>query len=407
MTTERGWRGFIIPAYGPTILVSIGHGAMLPLVALSARELGASVAAAAFVVSLIGIGQLLGDLPAGALAARIGEQRALVLACLLEALALIGAWQARSLALLALCVTLVGTSSAIFNLARLAYLTEAIPLRLRARALSTLGGTFRFGLFVGPLIGAALVSRWDISAAYAFAAGMSLVAAVVTALLPDVTRDRRAAVVRDGQGHRSVLAVLGAHRRVLLTLGTGVMMISAARATRQSIIPLWADAQGLDAATISVIFGLSAALDMLLFYPGGVIMDRYGRVFVAVPAMIVLGAGFALLPLAQDVVGIAAVAGLMGLGNGISAGSVMTLGADAAPEADRAQFLSGWRLASDFGHAGGPLVITAVSAVAPLAVASVVMGLITWAGAGWLARWVPMYAVRAGSRVRRTRGSPP
>ena len=44
-------------------------------------------------------------------------------------------------------------------------------------------------------------------------------AAAVTALLPDVTRDRRAAVVRDGQGHRSVLAVLRVHRRVLLTLG--------------------------------------------------------------------------------------------------------------------------------------------------------------------------------------------
>lgn len=109
--------------------------------------------------------------------------------------------------------------------------------------------------------------------------------------------------------------------------------------------------------------------------------------------MIVLGTGFALLPLAHDVVGIAAVAGLMGLGNGISAGIVMTLGADAAPVAARAQFLSGWRLASDVGHASGPLVITAVSAVASLAVAAVVMGVITWAGAGWLARWVPAYAV--------------
>ena len=396
--TEQGWRGIVIPAYGPTVLVSIGHGAMLPLVALSARELGASVATAAFMVALIGIGQLIGDLPAGALAARIGEQRALVLACLLEAVALIGAWQARSLVLLALCMLLVGTSSAVFNLARLAYLTEAIPLPLRARALSTLGGTLRFGLFVGPFIGAALVSRWNIGAAYAFAAGMALVAAAVTALLPDVTRDRRAAVTRVGQRHRSVLAVLAAHRRVLLTLGTGVLMISAARATRQSIIPLWADAQGLDAATISVIFGLSAAVDMLLFYPGGAIMDRFGRVFVAVPAMIVLGAGFALLPLTHDAVSIAAVAGLMGLGNGISAGIVMTLGADAAPPADRAQFLSGWRLASDVGHAGGPLVITAVSAVAPLAAAAVAMGVITWAGAGWLIRWVP--------RTRRPAPSP-
>ena len=265
---------------------------------------------------------------------------------------------------------MVGTSSAVFNLARLAYLTEAIPLRLRARALSTLGGTFRFGLFVGPFIGAALVSRWDISAAYAFAAGMSLVAAVVTALLPDVTRDRRAAVVRDGQGHRSVLSVLAAHRRVLLTLGTGVMMISAARATRQSIIPLWADAQGLDAATISVIFGivgrsghaavLSGRRDHGPLRPGLRRRARHDRARgSASPCCRSRRTSWASRP----------VAGLMGLGNGISAGIVMTLGADAAPEADRAQFLSGWRLASDFGHAGGPLVITAVSAVAPLAVA--------------------------------------
>ena len=53
----------------------------------------------------------------------------------------------------------------------------------------------------------------------------------------------------------------------------------------------------------------------------------------------------------------------MGLGNGISAGVVMTLGADAAPPADRAQFIGGWRLCNDLGSAAGPLVIGAVSAV--------------------------------------------
>ena len=73
------WLRIAVPAYGPTVLVSIGQGAILPLVALSARDLGASVGLAAFVVALVGLGQLVGDLPAGALAARIGEQRALVL----------------------------------------------------------------------------------------------------------------------------------------------------------------------------------------------------------------------------------------------------------------------------------------------------------------------------------------
>jgi len=392
------WRSIALPAYGPTVLVSIGQGAILPLVALSARDLGASVTAAAFLVALAGLGQLLGDLPAGALAARIGEQRALVLACAVDALALAAAFAARSLVLLALAILVTGLASAVFSLARQAYLTEAIPVRMRARALSTLGGTFRIGLFIGPFIGAAIVSTWSIAAAYGFAALMSLAAAVLTLFLPDVTRQTRRAAAAEGLGHRSVWSVLSEHRRVLLTLGLGVLVISAARSTRQSIVPLWAESQGLDAATVSVIYGISAGVDMLLFYPGGAIMDRFGRVFVAVPSMLVLGLGFWLLPLTGSPVTIGLVGCLMGLGNGISAGIVMTLGADASPAANRSQFLGGWRLCADLGSAAGPLVISAVSLVAPLAVAAVTMGLLTWLGCGWLLRWVPVYA--AGPRRR-------
>ena len=177
-----------MPAYGPTLLVSIGHGAVLPLIALSARDLGASVGLAAFMVALAGIGQLIGDLPAGALAARIGEQRALVAACSLDAVAMVGAFLAQSLVLLGVAIFVTGLAAAVFSLARQAYLTEAIPFRWRARALSTLGGTLRIGLFIGPFVAAVIVSRWSIGAAYGFAAVMSLAAAVLTAFLPDVTQ---------------------------------------------------------------------------------------------------------------------------------------------------------------------------------------------------------------------------
>ena len=78
----------------------------------------------------------------------------------------------------------------------------------------------------------------------------------------------------------------------------------------------------------------------------------------------------------------------------ISAGVVMTLGADAAPAADRAQFIGGWRLCNDLGASAGPLVVSVISTVAPLAVAAWTMAVLTWAGAAWLVRWVPAYAVR-------------
>ena len=64
------------------------------------------------------------------------------------------------------------------------------------------------------------------------------------------------------------------------------------------------------------------------------------------------------------------------MGNGLGSGIVMTLGADAAPVLGRAQFLGGWRLCGDIGSTGGPLLVGVVAAVAPLATASVVLGVL-------------------------------
>ena len=386
------WRSIAVPAYGPTVLVSIGQGATLPLVALSARDLGASVGVAAFVVALIGVGQLVGDLPAGALAARIGEQKALVTACTVDALALTGAFLARSLGLLALAIFVTGLAGAVFSLARQAYLTETVPMRMRARALSTLGGTFRVGLFIGPFVGAALVAGRGVGTAYAFAAAMSLAAAPLTAFLPDVTRTQRTRA-RTGAAHASVLSVLREHRRTLLTLGTGVLVISAARATRQTIVPLWAASQGLSPSTVSLVYGVSAGVDMLLFYPGGAIMDRFGRVFVAVPSMLVLGLGFLLLPLTHATPGDrrrgrADGAGQRDLGRGgDDPRRRRGTGAGPGPVPRRLAALRrrGQRHRTARGERRQTRSPRSPPPRSPWA-------LLTWVGVGWLARCIPRHA---------------
>ncbi len=53
-----------MPAFGPSLLFGIGEGAILPIVPLTARDLGASVSMAALVVALISIGSLLNNIPA-------------------------------------------------------------------------------------------------------------------------------------------------------------------------------------------------------------------------------------------------------------------------------------------------------------------------------------------------------
>lgn len=386
--TVRSLRAIALPAYGPTALSSVGAGAVMPVIVLSARDLGAGVNVAAFMVALLGIGQLAGDLPAGALAARIGERAALILACALEAAGMAGCALAPSVGVLAGSVLVIGVAGAVFGLARQAYLTEAVPVAMRARALSTLGGVNRIGMFVGPFVGAVVVARWGISAAYVVGLVASVAALVLVLVVPDITAGHRAIRPRE---RRSVVSVLREHRATLLTLGVGALFIASARSCRTALVPLWAESIGLDAAHTSLVFGIAGAVDMLLFYPAGEVMDRFGRVWVAVPSMLVLGGGMALLPLTQSFLGLTAVAVVLGIGNGIGSGLVMTLGADASPADARAQFLGGWRLMSDSGNAAGPAVVSALTTVVPLAAAAVAMGAVAVAGAAWLRVWVPRF----------------
>jgi MFS family permease len=382
-------RAIAVPAFGPTVLAALGQGAVLPVVALRARELGASVGVAAFMVGLVGIGQLCAALPAGAVVSRIGETRALMAAAGVEAVAMVAGMLAPNLWVFALASFVVGTESAVFNLARQAYLTDAVPLAMRARALSTLVGVNRIGLFFGPFLGAGAVHLGGIAAAYAVAACGALAALLLLALGPDLTAHHEAAAVtRSGA---SVWSVLRDHRRTLLTLGPGVLAIAGSRACRTAVLPLWAQHIGISASQTALVFGIAGAVDMLLFYPAGIVMDRFGRTWVAVPTVVVIGAGMVLLTLTHEIVPLTAVAMLLGLGNGIGSGIVMTLGADASPAEARPQFLGGWRLFADLGSAAGPMAVSAVTLVAPLALAIAGVGVLSILGGGWLAYWVPRF----------------
>lgn len=191
-----------------------------------------------------------------------------------------------------------------------------------------------------------------------------------------------------------MLAVLRRHHRVLLSVGSVVVVIAVARSLRATVLPLWADHVGVTASQTSLVFAAAAALEIALFYPAGWLMDRHGRTLVAVTVVVLLGLGVTLLPLASTLPVFTAVALLMATGNGLGSGIVMTLGADTAPEEGRAQFLGGFRLAGDVGASGGPMLVTALSAVVPLATACVVTGALCLAGSLWV-----------GHRVRRLDGA--
>ncbi|UIN31925.1 MFS transporter [Microbacterium binotii] len=407
------WR-FAPMIYGPTILFALGEGAVIPLIPILAAERGADVAEAAFIASFLVVGQLCGNIPAGWSVARLGERLTMAIGGVLAIAGSVTMLLSPNTAVLAVAVFVIGFCAAAFGLARHSFMTTRVPIAFRARALSLLGGSFRFGTFVGPFIAAGLLFAVgdELSAVWFFI--VCLVATVLLVLLgpdPEKTAEApdRAPASEDDSGEPvtgsipvdervGVFRTMWQHRRVLSRLGVAAASLSAVRSARQVVLPLWGLSLGLDAPTIALVVGVSGAIDFALFYASGQVMDRFGRLWAALPAMILMGTGFLALSLTHDLnsanMWFAMFAAVLGVGNGLSSGILLTLGADVAPKSEPAAFLGSWRTLTDAGGAVAPLLLTALTALASLSVATGAMGVVGLLGAAAFIRWVPRFVPR-------------
>ena len=346
---------------------------------------------AALIVTLLGLGSLLTNIPASLITTRYGERWAIVGAGVWGALAMLICVGISNLFTFALGIFMIGMAAAVFGLARQSYLTEVVPIEYRARALSTLGGVMRIGFFVGPFMAAGAIHYSGLAGAYWIGIVSLLLAALVALRIPDLPQHPAHDARLDPADAASptIRSITLDYRRIFLTVGVGVLLVSAVRASRQVIIPLWADHIGLEASVASLIYGLAGGIDMLVFYPAGKVMDRKGRNWVAVPSMVIMGVALMLTPLTHGAGMLLLAALTIGFGNGIGSGMVMTLGADYSPSPGRAHFLGVWRLLSDIGSSSGPAVLSALTATLSLAAGIWSTGLLGLLAAAVLWYWIP------------------
>ncbi len=374
----------LVPVFLPSVLMSIAEYSLLPIIPASAKALGADIPTAGLVAGLLMVGVLLADLPAGRLVDRIGERRAMIYGALFGALGVILVALGHSLLLMGAGVLALGIGIAIFALARHAFFAEHIPLEFRARSLSLLGGTFRAGAFIGPLLGAGVIAIWGVGAVYWLAGAASFVAGIVLLLSP-ADAIKATPLTKPG----GIWQIAKRESKPLLTLGVGAGILGAIRTTRQVGLPLWALVIGLSPGEASFYIGLAGVLDFALFYTSGQIMDRYGRFWAAVPPMIGLGLLHLTVGFVHDGTGFFLLAGAMALANGFGSGIILTIGADLAPSDARNEFLASYRLITDIGVASAPPVLSAFAAAFGLATAMNIFGVVGIGGGLLMWRYIP------------------
>lgn len=395
------FRSVALSALLPTFVFSIGQGAIIPMIPVIASSLGAGLAFAGFLGGLFMMGELLGDVPAGSLVARFGERRAMIGAAVLCLIGLALCLLVPTTLGLAIGLVLSGLSTSVFALARHAFMTTYVPLQFRARALSTLGGTFRGGWAIGPFIAAALIhATGEASIVFWVHVVACVVVIGILFVVPDPTavvagRVGRGAIDKAERAPVSVFTTIRDNRAVLSRMGVAAAIMSAVRSSRTVILPLWAVSIGMADAQTAIVIGIAGAVDFALFYTSGQIMDRFGRLWSAIPALTGLGLSHIVLAFTSTEGLFIAVSVTMALANGIGSGILMTVGADLSPRDDPARFLAAWRFTTHAGEAAAPLVISGITVAASLAAASLSLGALGLIGSLLFARYLPRYVPRS------------
>jgi MFS family permease len=387
---DSNTRSIVLSLYLPTFVLSFATGMLTPIMPLYARSFEISYALVGLVLAAQGTGNLIGDIPAGIVLGKLGHKPTMLIGVSLFGLSITAMSFARTVPELVAFGLLSGIGNALWNISRHAYMTDLVPLVTRGRISATFGGINRIGTFLGPLLGATVAATFGLRAPFLIFGAVTVIAFVLSALFVNESSGPR--VKRGGvRGHtKHLVEIARAYAGIFTSAGIAQLLAQMIRTGRNSIIPLYAaDVVGLDVQTIGWIVTLAAAIDMAMFYPAGVIMDRWGRKYAAVPSFFIQGLGMALIPLTMSFETLLAATLVIGFGNGIGSGTMLTLGSDLAPKESMGEFLGVWRLIGDAGSTGAPLAVGGVADVVGLSMSALVLGGVGVGAAAILFFFVP------------------
>jgi MFS family permease len=288
----------------------------------------------------------------------------------------------------------------LYSLAQQTYVRLSVPPRFRGRVLASVGGTYRVGGLLAPLCGGVLAQRFGFRPVFAVqllacAPALPLIAFSMHAPLAPAAPSSGAAAAPASDA-AALKAFLRANWRAVGAAWVATLLMSLVRSVRDLLLPLASQAAGLSRAQTGYITAASYAGDTLLFPIGGLLMDRHGCWLAGAVSCGTMAVG--LLPLTTAVSGAAAGAArghllaaaiITGVGNGLSSGIVMALGADMAPAHLAGSVLGAFNFVAAAGGVIGPLIVGALAQAAGLRAAAFAAAFAAALGAAWWGLMLP------------------
>ena len=347
-------RKIIIAVYIPAFLTSFCMGMLAPTIPAKVDLIGGTAFIIGLAVGAQGLGEAFFSIPTGLLINKFGNKKIMLIG--MAGLSISGSLSGLFQNNLALYFALfsLGTFYGFFSLSRHSFMTQIVPSEYRGKAFSRFGGINRIGWFFGPVIGGFTAGSIGIDIPFYI---ISIVALITTILIFFTTEPTNENLIHSNEIKPPTFKETILDNKKSFTIGgSGHFIMQFLRQCRHVLIPIWAFSIGLGVEELGLIQSISAAIDMTLFYPVGLIMDKYGRKWTSVPSIILLSLGFIFMTYVDSFNGLMLVGLLLGFANGLGSGAMLTLGSDLSPKNQPGSFLGIWRLFGWSGNsAGGPI----------------------------------------------------
>jgi MFS family permease len=262
----------------------------------------------------------------------------------------------------------------------------------RGRLMAIYQGVFLFAVGVGPIPGGILAERFGLTAPFFVYAAVGPVAAAVGWLQIPETRSRIGSGAAAVKTPPFVTQIRLLTARIGFVLATSITFTSAVARTGAlfNVIPVLArDRLGLSADRIGVGLALASLVGLVLIYPSGMLIDRFGRKLLIVPATMMSAAAMLLFLVAPSYAWFLTACVVWSLATGVSGAAPAAYAADVAPPGMNAAAMSAFRMLSDAGYVLGPLVLGAITDVFGPNVALATAATLLTAVALLFGRWAP------------------
>lgn len=339
----------------------LGFGSIVPVVPLYAQEFGVSATAIGLTIAIYGAARFLMNVPTAQIADRFGRRMALASGGAITVAGNLVCALADSYWLFLGGRFIAGAGAAMVITGTQIVVSDLSVISNRGRMMAIYQGTFLFAVGLGPLPGGFLAEYFSLSTPFIMYSILgSVVAILAWARIPETRGLGADGKVSKGSGMplRKQLSVLTSQLGFVLVAIVSFTAFFARTGAIFTLIPtLGSNKLDMSPGQIGIGLALISIVGLILAYPSGMLVDRFGRKSVIVPSTLFSGASLVMFALAPSLVWFFIACFTWAIAMGVSGPAPAAYAVDTAPPGMTASAMGMYRMLADAGYVVGPLTL--------------------------------------------------